>query len=416
MTTKKHILFVHYSLPPVVGGVESVLKPMAELFAKNGYLVTLLAGTGSVEGTNIKTSLLPDLNPDHPHIREMQRIFNLGVLPDNYELRLQNLERRIEAEIGNIEHIIIHNIMSMPDNLTATEALWNYIQKYPQKKYYLYLHDLAWLMDDIKPHLFDRRPWNLLKTALPNVQYVTVSEVRRRQIAELFNIPRRQITVVPNGIKYQDFFKFDDGTPSIIEHIDIFKKYPVVLIPARLIPRKNIVRSLQIIRNLKHDYPDILSIITGPFYPEYSDNHAYLQILREFIRTNELTDHVFFLSDILNELKIPQNKNLSIVRDLYFLSHLVLYLSLDEGFGLPILEAGLARAPLVMSSIPVFREIAGDCCLVLPDDESIEYNTNRIKCYLDTAQSSSGSLFHRIFQKYNWDNIWKQYLQPLVEK
>ena len=43
---------------------------------------------------------------------------------------------------------------------------------------------------------------------------------------------------------------------------------------------------------------------------------------------------------------------------------------MDEGFGLPILEAGIARTPLALSQIPVFREVAKEGALYLPLDES----------------------------------------------
>jgi len=176
MIPQKHIMLIHYSLPPTIGGVESIMKSMAELFTQKGYLVSVLAGKGAVQGPGIKTSIIPEIDPDHPHVREMQRILKLGVLPDNYEYRVQNLERKIEAEIGNIQQIVIHNIMSMSDNLLVTAALWNYINRFPDKRYYFFIHDLAWLIEDRKPFLFDKKPWNLIKTPLPFVKYVTISE------------------------------------------------------------------------------------------------------------------------------------------------------------------------------------------------------------------------------------------------
>jgi glycosyltransferase involved in cell wall biosynthesis len=47
------------------------------------------------------------------------------------------------------------------------------------------------------------------------------------------------------------------------------------------------------------------------------------------------------------------------IAELYRLADLVLLPSESEGFGLPVLEAALARTPLVCADIPVLREIAG---------------------------------------------------------
>jgi len=412
----KQALIAHYSLPPIIGGVESVLKPLAEVFARNGYLVTMLSGNGSVVGTNIKTSIVPDLNPENPHIREIQRVLKFGSLPEFYEYRMQNLQRRIEAEIGNIDTVIIHNIMTMPFNLTATEAFWNYIAKYPDKHYYIWTHDLAWLIDEYKSNLFDRRPWSLLKTAMPNVTYITVSEFRKRQIAELLNIPRRKIVVVPNMIKYQDFFKFEPVTTQITEELKIFKRYPVILVPARILPRKNVERSIRVIAALRNAWPDLLGIITGVPEKENGKLTEYSAQLYDLIKENNLESNLFFLSDLFDRLNIAPEKNRQVVRDLYFISNLVLYLSNDEGFGLPILEAGVARTPLALSQIPVFREVAHEGVLYLPLDESPEYNANRVVRFLTETQPRSDVLFKRIIAVNNWDNLWESYLKSIFSE
>ncbi len=412
----KQIIIAHYSLPPVIGGVESILKPQAEVFTQHGYYVTLLAGEGNIEGQNIKTSLIPDLSPNNPHSQAAERIFRLGSLPENYELRLTNLQKKIETEVGNITTIIIHNIMSMPFNLTATEAFWNYIEKNPDKKYYLWIHDLAWLMDEHKNQLYNRRPWTLLKSALPQVSYIAVSEYRRRQAAELLNLPRKKIAVIPNVLKYQDFLNFHDETTEVISHLSLFYKYPLILIPAQQIPRKNIERSIQIIAILKSTFPEILGIITGPPKRENGQLTSYSQHLQDLVNDQELTENVIFLDDVFNELGIPPQKNRNVVHDLYFVAHLVLYLSLDEGFGLPILEAGASRTPIAVTQLPVFREIANDGVFYLPADESPGANTNRLAKFLQENLSHSDILFKQVLSRYNWETYWQDYLKILFEE
>lgn len=43
--------------------------------------------------------------------------------------------------------------------------------------------------------------------------------------------------------------------------------------------------------------------------------------------------------------------------------------SLDEGFGLPVLEALACGRPVLASDLPVLREVAGDHALFAPPDE-----------------------------------------------
>lgn len=413
MKSLKQIVIAHYALPPAVGGVESVIGPQAELFAEKGFLVTLLAGEGNIDGNNIQTSIVHDLSPNSTHIRNLQRILKSGSLPESYELRLSNLQKRIETEIGNIDTVIIHNMMTMPFNLTATEAFWNYMEQNRQKHFYVWVHDLAWLMGEHKNYLYNRRPWTLLKKTLPQVTYITVSEFRRRQMAELMNIPRRKIIVIPNTIKYQDFLRFSKVTDHVLNHLSIFHRYPVILLPVRQIPRKNIERSLRIIKTLSATHPEMLGIITGFPVRENGELSAYSRLVSDMVEELGLQSNVVFLSQVFKELGIADEHNRVVVHDLYFVCHLVLYLSLDEGFGMPILEAGAARTPIVLSQIPVFREIANNGAPYLPLDESPEYNANRLVRFLKENQSHSDFLFKRIFSQYNWDDLWETHLKQL---
>jgi alpha-1,2-rhamnosyltransferase len=46
--------------------------------------------------------------------------------------------------------------------------------------------------------------------------------------------------------------------------------------------------------------------------------------------------------------------------ELYEMSKYLIFPSIDEGFGLPLVEAAQHKLPAIASDIPVFREIAGD--------------------------------------------------------
>jgi len=415
MAFNRQIIIAHYTLPPVVGGVENMLEPLARIFAQNGYLVTLLAGEGEIEGHNIKTSLIPELNPEYHHVRNIQRIMRLGSLPESYEVKLHNFLRKIETEVGDIEQIVIHNIMTMPFNLTATEAFWNFMDRNPQKRFYIWTHDLAWLMNEYQDSLYQRRPWSLLKTARENVTYITVSESRRRQMVELLNIPRRNIRIVPNALKFEHFLRFCDSTSVVIRELDLFHRYPVILIPTRILPRKNIERCIDIVAQIAEALPNALGVITGIMSDEKETGSAYCNDLRSYLTSRNLAERVVFLDDLFPRLNISRRLNREVVHDLYFVSHLVLLLSSDEGFGLPILEAGAARTPIAVSSIPVFREVAGEGALFLSLDETAAVNATRLAKFLSEYQSRSDLLFKRVLNDYNQDRWWDNYLSEIFE-
>ena len=58
------------------------------------------------------------------------------------------------------------------------------------------------------------------------------------------------------------------------------------------------------------------------------------------------------------------------LRWLYGECRLFLFPSLDEGFGLPVVEAAICGAPMVLSDIPAFRELAPGAVFFDPTDEA----------------------------------------------
>jgi glycosyltransferase involved in cell wall biosynthesis len=58
--------------------------------------------------------------------------------------------------------------------------------------------------------------------------------------------------------------------------------------------------------------------------------------------------------------------------------------SLEEGFGLPILEAMSAGTPVVASMIPAFTEIAGEAFLPVNSESA-----NQLRIALETVQSDA---------------------------
>ena len=71
------------------------------------------------------------------------------------------------------------------------------------------------------------------------------------------------------------------------------------------------------------------------------------------------------------------------LRHLYRLCTVFAYPSLYEGFGLPILEAMAAGAPVVTSSISAMPEVAGDAA-VLTDPRSVEEISAGIRSLVDS--------------------------------
>ena len=88
--------------------------------------------------------------------------------------------------------------------------------------------------------------------------------------------------------------------------------------------------------------------------------------------------------------------------------------SVYEGFGLPLVEAMAAGAPLVCSDIPVFREVAADAALFVPpaDDEAWARALADVLSDPDRARALAARGSARV-RAFSWRNTADQTLAVL---
>jgi len=95
------------------------------------------------------------------------------------------------------------------------------------------------------------------------------------------------------------------------------------------------------------------------------------------------------------------------IADAYALSDLVLITSKEEGFGLPVLEAGVARKPLFVSRIKPFEELLKE----------------GIEAYMFGLNEKPANIAFKIFRyflsdiiQYNFNNVIRKYRWSVIVK
>lgn len=88
---------------------------------------------------------------------------------------------------------------------------------------------------------------------------------------------------------------------------------------------------------------------------------------------------------------------------LYSKASLVVFPTLDEGFGLPVIEARYFGAPLALSDIPVLREVAGDAdsCFFSLEDKALAAATLAAASLRTSPADDAGSRAALVSQ-YSW--------------
>ena len=87
--------------------------------------------------------------------------------------------------------------------------------------------------------------------------------------------------------------------------------------------------------------------------------------------------------------------------------------SRDEGFGLPLLEAGMIKLPIACPDIPPFMEVGRDICFFHLDDPPIAI-AGRIMEYL--GRTNTHKMFRHIMGKYILSEVCKNQLLPYLFK
>jgi hypothetical protein len=101
------------------------------------------------------------------------------------------------------------------------------------------------------------------------------------------------------------------------------------------------------------------------------------------------------------------------VVDLFHLSDALFLPSREEGFGIPILEAGLARLPIFCSDLPTLRHLAGGWATFFSPDEDpcriAEVIAHRLE------QDPGYQMRLRVRSSYTWQAVYTQQIAPLLE-
>ena len=399
-----HIALIHYSAPPVVGGVESVLAQQARLMAQAGHTVRIIAARGAPISDHIQFIPLPLIDSRHPRVLAAKAQLDQGTVPDDFELLTSEITRDLQPALTGVEVLIAHNVCSLHKNLMLTAA----IQRLDRPHKILWHHDLAWTTPRYQAELHDGYPWDLLRTDW-GARHVVVSELRQHELADLLHIPLNSIAIVPNGIDQAAFFKLSPISLSLLQQIDLTRAAPILLLPVRLTPRKNIELALRTLATLRRELPEAILIVTGPLGAHNPANAAYFAKLKDLRAELNLSGAAIFLAE-LNDTYLPDE----VIADFYRLADALLMPSREEGFGIPVIEAAFSRLPVFCTDITPLQALGQtDATYFSPDDDP-----DRVaRLIVDRLQRDGVYQFAvRARRSFSWDNIYRTHLTPLLEE
>lgn len=216
------------------------------------------------------------------------------------------------------------------------------------------VHDVIPYLPEVSGEALHGRYW--LQTVPDAVRrahaVLTDSEASRQDIARVFGVAPSRITVAPLAVG-DDVVVPEDHGESVTRRLNI--REPFLLALAATAPRKNTLGVLRVFKRLASRNGDVSLVLTGvgsTFRPTLDAALAELDIAPARVHLLDFVD-----STVRNAL--------------YAQAAAFVFLSLYEGFGLPILEAMRCGAPVLCSNRASCPEVAGDAAVIVdPDDEA----------------------------------------------
>src|SRR5258706_8202257 len=404
-----NIAILHYSVPPIVGGVEGVIAHHARLMSANGHSVRLIAGRGDSLSERIPLISMPLADSRHARVIEMKEQLDRGEVTADFEVVRDKLAIELQSALSEVDILIAHNACSLNKNLALTAALHQLHAAKKLPRLILWHHDLAWTTPRYQPELHDGYPWDLLSTHWGDTMHVVVSELRRVELAKLMKLDSASIQVIPNGVDATRFYKLESQTQSLLEQTHLLDAAPILLLPVRVTPRKNIELALHTLAELRKQYPNAALVVTGPLGPHNGNNLKYFEMLTNLRAQLGLKNSAHFLVELIDSF-LPDE----IIVDFYRIADALFFPSREEGFGIPLIEAAFSHLPAFCADILPLHELGlGDAIYFSPDEEPVKIANMLVEYF---QSSSTTRLSMRVRSSFRWEAIYREYIAPMLIK
>lgn len=263
----------------------------------------------------------------------------------------------------------------------------------------LVIHDLAF--EHFPEHLKTSHSFYFRKFtprfAQKAKRIVTVSEYSKTDIATRYNIPESKIAI-SNNAAHKEYVPLSwEACEKVKAQYTDGCEYFVFA--GALHPRKNVVNLLKaFIRFKKRNRSNMKLVIVGRMAWNYKE-------------VVEMKNDMPFKEDVI----WPGYLDVSELANVIGAAYALVYASLFEGFGIPIIEAYKCGVPAIVSNTSSMPEVAGDAALTADPNDYRDIAEKMTLLYKDEAlRNKLASKTQEQAAKYTWENaaeiLWENIL------
>ncbi|HEX3247219.1 MAG TPA: hypothetical protein VHX16_17580, partial [Chloroflexota bacterium] len=159
-SSKPRLGMLHYSCPPIVGGVETILATHARLFLQAGFQVTAIVGRGRRFDRRLELRHIPTIGSRFDALEKVNTELRAGTVTSAFYDLVDGIEIALSAALKDIDVCIVHNALTLHFNLPLTSALERLAVR-GRARLIAWCHDLAWTNPLYLPLMHEAEPWSL---------------------------------------------------------------------------------------------------------------------------------------------------------------------------------------------------------------------------------------------------------------
>jgi len=330
-------------------GVSLEAAKWAKVFEKEGHSCFYMAG--ELDKPPQRSFLVEEAHFNHPAIKEISReCFNVRRRSPSITKKICQMKDKLKEKIYEfiktfkIDILIPENAITIPLNIPLGLAITEVISEtgIPTIAHH---HDFFWE----RKRFLVNAVWEYLNMAfpphLPSIQHVVINSSADNQLSLRTGISP---TVVPNVMDFGNPPSVDDYSSDIRESLGLAEDELLILQPTRVVKRKGIEHSIELVRRLNMKAKLVVSHASG------DEGHEYERRVREY--SSMMNINTLFVSDIIKSYrgKTDDGRKIYTPQDIYAQADLVTYPSNFEGFGNAFLEAIYFRKPIVVNNYSIY--------------------------------------------------------------
>ena len=349
-----------------LGGIDGVsveADKWANAYKRIGLDPVYIAGKFDREDSSVFFAV-EEMDYYHPDVVNIRKIaFNEGKKATGKDLgrlidSIADVKEIIKSKLlkilnsNNIVYLSIENALTIPLNIPLAIALTEVISENNIKAITRH-HDFYWerkqfLCSNVEKMLDDYFPPDLV-----NLKHVVINTLAKKSIHDKKKI---EAIYIPNIFDFDVLKEIGSKHFKVKKFLDMDDDDFLILQPTRLIARKNIGRTIELVDKLsKETDKKINLIISGN--PEKNELDYFNEITRlarksgtNLILSNNDYNHIpeYTRKDLFKKFDIY---------DLYKACDLVTLPSDVEGFGNPAIEASVLKKPLFVNNYPVLADM-----------------------------------------------------------